>query len=175
MNAESKSMTITLRQEQSADCQAIFELTRTAFLTAPHTSHTEQFIVDALRHSGQLALSLVAVDGDHLVGHVALSPVELSTGASGWYGVGPISVDPGRQRQGIGSLLMRQALNWLQAQHAAGCVLVGDPGYYARFDFFAHPDLIFPGIPAEYFLIQAFGGSIPKATVAFHPAFSAIA
>lgn len=166
-------MSITVRHEHPADIGAIFELTRRAFLTAPHTSGTEQFIVNALRNSGQLALSLVATDGDTLVGHVAFSPVTLSSGESGWYGVGPISVLPDRQRQGIGSRLMRRGMAALQALGASGCVLVGDPAYYARFGFSPCPVLTLPNVPAAYFLVHSFSPSMPAGTVTFSAAFEA--
>ena len=54
-------MSLHLRPEQPSDINAISELTREAFLNAPHTSHTELFIVNALRRSGHLTLSLVAL------------------------------------------------------------------------------------------------------------------
>ena len=68
-------MNYTLRNEAAADIAAIHALTAAAFATAEHSSHTEHFIVDALRARGELAVSLVAeVDGER-VGHVAISPV----------------------------------------------------------------------------------------------------
>lgn len=72
-------MNIIIRREEIADVQAIHELTAAAFLHAPHTDHTEQFIVDALRKSEVLTLSLVAEEGSKLVGHVAISPVSISS------------------------------------------------------------------------------------------------
>jgi putative acetyltransferase len=168
-------MSIRIRDETTLDTPAIAALTEAAFLSAPHTSHTEQHIVNALRRAGQLALSLVADEDGVLVGHVALSPVTTSDGSPHWYGLGPISVLPGRQRRGIGSALMHAALEGLRARGAAGCVLVGDPAYYARFGFRAVPGLAYPGITPEYFLAQAFGPAVPRGKVAFHPAFDAAA
>lgn len=49
-------MNITIRDEQPEDIESIETLTRTAFLNAEHTSHTEQFIVNNLRKSGQLTI-----------------------------------------------------------------------------------------------------------------------
>lgn len=48
----------------------------------------------ALRQTGQLCISLVAELENKLIGHVAISPVQISTGVSGWYGLGPVSVLP---------------------------------------------------------------------------------
>lgn len=65
-------MNITIRDEQPEDIEGIETLTRAAFLNAEHTSHTEQFIVNNLRKSGQLTISLVAVEDDSIIGHVAI-------------------------------------------------------------------------------------------------------
>jgi len=168
-------MTPLIRPEQPADIDAIARLTQAAFLHAAHSSHTEHFIVNALREAGQLTLSLVAVDGEQIVGHVALSPVTLSSGATGWYGLGPISVWPARQGQGIGAALMQAALAALQQQGAAGCVLLGDPGYYARFGFRPRPGLTLPGVPPEYFQALGFTQVMPQGEVSYHAAFEATA
>ena len=70
-------MNIHIRQETPADAQAIEAVTIAAFEHAAHTSHTEQFIVRALRARGQLTVSLVAIEDERLVGHVAVSPVRI--------------------------------------------------------------------------------------------------
>jgi putative acetyltransferase len=162
-----------IRQESPSDAAAIHAVTVAAFLNAPHTANTEQFIVEALRKAGALAISLVAEQGEEVVGHVALSPVTMSDGSTGWYGLGPISVKPELQRKGIGSLLMRAALRLLRERGAAGCVLVGDPSYYSRFGFKPEPNLVLPDVPTEYFQALRFGPSLPHAVVTFHEAFGA--
>ena len=169
-------MPLAVRFESVADAPAIAALTTAAFLDAPHTSHTEQHIVAVLRRAGQLSVSLVAEEADgRIVGHVAVSPVTLSDGSRHWYGLGPISVDPARQSQGIGTRLMHAALAALQARGAAGCVVLGDPAYYGRFGFTAIPGLELPGVPPEYFQALAWRGPSPQATVAYHTAFDATA
>ncbi|GAB3376965.1 GNAT family N-acetyltransferase [Massilia agri] len=112
-------MTFTVRQEQPGDSAAIFELTQLAFSTATHSSRTEQFIVDALRRNGHLALSLVAESEGRLVGHVAISVVTTS-GRDGWYGIGPLSVIPAFQRQGIGSFLLQEGIAIMRERGARG-------------------------------------------------------
>jgi putative acetyltransferase len=168
-------MEIEIRNETAADVAAIEAITISAFLHAPHTSHTEQFIVDTLRKSGQLTVSLVANADGTVVGHVAISPVSISDGATGWYGLGPISVMPEYQGRGIGSRLMREALFVLRERGASGCVLLGEPGYYGRFGFRVDPNLRLPGVPIEYFLAITFGASHPQGTVSYHSAFNASA
>lgn len=127
----------------------------------------------ALRKAGQLAVSLVAEDAGAIVGHVAVSPVTISSGAAGWYGLGPISVAPAQQGRGIGTQLMQQALAALRERGAAGCVVLGDPGYYARFGFRAESSLVLPGVPAEYFQALLLDGVLPAGIVSYHEAFSA--
>ena len=55
-----------------------------------------------------------------LVGHVAISPVSISDGTLGWYGLGPISVIPRLQGKGIGTGLMQCALEKLNQLRAKG-------------------------------------------------------
>ncbi|RJF97578.1 GNAT family N-acetyltransferase [Noviherbaspirillum saxi] len=166
-------MIMIIRREKPSDIAAIEALTAAAFLRAPHTSRTEHFIVNALRKTHQLSVSLVAEEHGVIVGHVAVSPVSLSDGTNGWYGLGPISVAPERQRQGIGTRLMRQALVELKSLDAKGCVLLGEPAYYSRFGFKAEPALVLPGVPPEYFQALGLRGAIPTAAVTYHEAFNA--
>lgn len=166
-------MSISIRKEQSSDVQSIYEVTVAAFLEAPHTDHTEQFIVKALCESGALSISLVAEDGGNIVGHVALSPVTISGSADSWYGLGPISVLPKNQSKGIGSKLMNAAILELKNIKAKGCVLLGDPNYYHRFGFKPREGLVLPGVPPEYFQALLFQGDLPQGIVTFHESFSA--
>mgnify|MGYP002777294532 CR=1 FL=1 len=166
-------MNITIRSEIPSDIADIEALTVAAFLNAPHTSHTEHLIVNALRSSDNLAISLVTeVDGT-IVGHVAVSPVSISDGSLGWYGLGPISVMPDYQRVGIGSQLMRQALATLRDElGASGCVVLGEPEYYGRFGFKPEPSLVLPNVPPEYFQAISFNVPIPIGLVAYHASFN---
>ncbi|HEY0341370.1 MAG TPA: N-acetyltransferase [Steroidobacteraceae bacterium] len=120
-----------------------------------------------------LAISLVVEFEGRVVGHVAVSPVSISDGAPGWFGLGPISVAPEYQRQGVGSRLMRQALRVLRERGAAGCVLLGEPEYYSRFGFRPDPNLVLRNVPAEYFLAISFDSSEPHGVVSYHESFDA--
>jgi len=168
-------MNIQIRNEQNTDIQAIFDLTQKAFNDLEHSSHTEQFIVNALRESKQLTLSLVAEINNQVVGHIAFSPVSISDGTTGWYGLGPVSVLPEFQGKGIGAKLILSGLEALKDLDALGCVLLGDPNYYGRFGFKADARLVLEGVPAEYFQILAFTDDIPSGTVAYDDAFNAVA
>ena len=166
-------MSINIRKENSNDAQSIHEVTVAEFLDAPHTDHTEQFIVRALRVSGALSISLVAEDEGSIVGHVALSPVTISDGTDGWYGLGPISVYPSNQDKGIGSKLMNAAIEELKNIEANGCVLLGDPNYYHRFGFNPREGLMLTDVPLEYFQALVLQGDLPQGIVTYDESFSA--
>ena len=166
-------MSINIRSEIPSDVQAINRVTVAAFLNAPHTNHTEQFIVTALRNAGVLIISLVAEDSVQIVGHVAVSPVTISDGSKEWYGLGPISVLPNEQGKGIGSKLMHEAIAELKKLDANGCVLLGDPEYYHRFGFEQVDGLELSDVPLEYFQALSFQSIYPKGEVSYHSSFSA--
>lgn len=162
-----------IRDETPADIEAIAAVTVAAFQTLAISQHTEQFIIDALRAARALSVSLVAEIGGRVVGHLAFSPVTLSDGTEGWYGLGPVSVLPEYQRQGIGTALIEAGLARLKRMGARGCCLVGHPGYYRRFGFENAPGLLLDGVPPEVFFALSFDGSLPQGSVSFHEAFRA--
>ena len=164
---------MTIRPETKPDIEAITQVTAAAFENHPISKQTEHFIVKALRTAGALTLSLVAEVEGRVIGHIAFSPVKISDGANDWYGLGPISVLPERQRQGVGKALVNEGLSLLRDMDARGCALVGSPDYYRRFGFTNDPELIHEGIPQEVFLVLPFTEAKPKGIVQFHDAFGA--
>nr|WP_180167403.1 N-acetyltransferase [Stenotrophomonas sp. SbOxS2]NYU00508.1 N-acetyltransferase [Stenotrophomonas sp. SbOxS2] len=167
-------MNLAIRSESIDDHVAIHKLTEMAFRDAVHSSHTEHHIVDALRERGELSMSLVAEDAGLLVGHVALSPVSVQDGSQGWFGLGPISVLPQQQGRGVGTALMRAAIEALRRKGARGCVLLGEPAYYGRFGFRAVPGLVLPGVPAAYFQALCLQPPMAQGEVRYSPAFDAV-
>lgn len=162
-----------LRSETPADPPAIRALITQAFAGAEHSSGTEAAIVDALRARGELILSLLAEQDGRLIGHVAFSPVAIDDGTSGWYGLGPVAVAPDRQGAGVGVALIEAGLARLRQAGAGGCVVLGDPGYYARFGFAHDATLRYEGAPAEYFMALTFDGGRPRGAVSYSVAFEA--
>jgi putative acetyltransferase len=162
-----------LRKETVEDLEAITEVTIAAFKNIPISNHTEQFIINALRAAGVLTISLVADINGQVVGHIAFSPVTISDASTDWYGLGPVSVLPAYQKQGIGKALINEGLSLLEEIGGQGCALVGDPNYYKRFGFKNYPELIHEGIPQEVFLILPFTEKIPKGIIVFHEGFKA--
>jgi len=162
-----------IRDETGADIDAIAKVTAAAFKTLEVSNQTEQFIIAALRDAGALAVSLVAELDGRVVGHIAFSPVTMSDGTEGWYGLGPVSVLPELQRQGIGKTLIEEGLSRLKDLKAQGCCLVGHPEYYKQFGFKNVPGLVLEDVPPEVFFALPFTDHIPQGAVTFHEAFKA--
>jgi putative acetyltransferase len=162
-----------IRSETDADVGAITEVTIAAFKTLEISNHTEQFIIAALRIAKALTISLVAEVDGRVIGHIAFSPVTISDGTRNWYGLGPVSVLPEYQRQGIGKALIREGLSRLKDMNAQGCCLVGHPDYYRKFGFKNMPGLVHEGVPQEVFFALSFDGHTPQGTVTFHEGFKA--
>jgi putative acetyltransferase len=162
-----------IRPETSSDRRAITEVTVAAFQMLAISRHTEPFIIEALRAANALTVSLVAELDGRVIGHVAFSPVTISDGTQDWYGLGPVSVFPEHQRNGIGKALIQTGLSRLRSLKARGCCLVGPPDYYKHFGFRRLPGLVLEGVPPEVFLVLTLDGSVPQGTVAFHEGFKA--
>jgi predicted N-acetyltransferase YhbS len=163
---------LEIRSERPTDVAAITHIIAAAFETAPYSSGTEARIVEGLRAAGALTISLVAVVQDEIVGHVAFSPVTIGGVGGDWYGLGPVSVRPDKQSQGIGKLLIRSGLEQLR-NRAAGCVVLGDSLYYRRFGFESDPALTYGGLPSPHFQRIVLDGPSASGDVVYHSAFEA--
>lgn len=167
---------IILRPEAKGDEDTIFALTEAAFRDKLFSDGSEPHIVNRLREDGDLTLSLVAEDADKIVGHIAISPVRISGGPpdndrDGWYGLGPVSVWPDLQGQGIGGALINRVIADLKAQGAKGIILLGSPEYYSRFGFKHEPQLAYPGSPEGYFQALLLDGELPSGVVTYAHGF----
>lgn len=121
-------MTLVIRPEAKADVAAIRDLNEDAF-----GRPDEARLVDRLRANGGVLLSLVAVLGERLVGHILFSPVRIASVEGA--GLGPMAVLPDLQRHGIGSRLLVEGLARLAEQRCPFVVVLGHPRYYPRFGF----------------------------------------
>ncbi|HET6352147.1 MAG TPA: N-acetyltransferase [Coriobacteriia bacterium] len=162
---------VVIRPESPADVDAIRRINVAAFLVHPMSQQTEHLIVDALRESGALEVSLVAHLGESAVGHIAFSKAKVGS-SDGFYLLGPVAVLPDSQHNGIGSALVSAGLEELRMRGAEGCVLVGDPGFYGRFGFRSLPGLEYEGVPGEYVLGLSFGADSPVGEILANEAFS---
>jgi putative acetyltransferase len=118
-----------IRNERPADVAAIYAIHASSFPT-----DGEAKVVDALRVSGRLSVSLVAELNGDVVGHVAFSPVTVADGAVG-VGLGPIAVVERERRKGVGAGLVEEGLAACRLASFGWAVVLGDPAYYARFGF----------------------------------------
>jgi len=161
-----------IRPETTKDIETIEQITIAAFAGKSYSAQIEHLIINRLREVDALSLSLVAELDGKVVGHVAFSVVTIDGEDKKWYGLGPISVLPKLQKQGIGSKLIDEGLMRICEMGARGCVLEGSPEYYQRFGFRSYSELIYEGAPApEYFMAIPFYDEAPNGKVEFHRAF----
>jgi putative acetyltransferase len=162
-----------IRPEVDLDVESIDRITKAAFTGKSYSDQTEHLVIRRLRKAGALSLSLVAEQDGSLIGHIAFSRVTIDGEKTDWFGIGPVSVMPAMQMQGVGSRLVTEGLSAIRAIGACGCVLEGSPEFYGRFGFKNELGLIYDGTDDQkYFLALAFGDSLPKGKVEFHQAFS---
>ena len=166
-----------IRPELRDDADEIHRLVVSAFPT-----EAEAFLVEELRRTGALAVSLVAVDDDtdhRIVGHVAFSPVSTSDGREG-IGLAPVAVAATHRRRGIAQQLIDRGIQQCSDLGFAYAVVLGSPAYYSRFGFEAAAP---HGLRDEYLGGEAFQvrelapGGIPKnaGLVRYAPPFAAFA
>ena len=130
-----------IRAEVEQDRNAVYALNRAAF-----ESDIEADLVDALRLRADPYISLVAEDGGEVIGQIMFSPATLSADPEfRAMALGPMAVKPGRQRQGIGSALVRDGLAACKQLGYQAVFVLGHPQYYPRFGF----------LPASRYLISS--------------------
>ena len=163
-------MSIEIREERPDDRDAVFALNAAAFPT-----DDEAKLVDRLRADAEPLISLVATDGEQIVGHILFSPVSLDDDTS-VMGLAPMAVEPGRQRQGIGSALVTAGLERCSAIGIGVVIVLGHPEYYPRFGF--APASTF-GVRSEYdvpdevfMLLELTPGAAAAGTARYHVAFN---
>jgi putative acetyltransferase len=165
---------VIVREETPNDADAILPIHRAAFPT-----DAEARLVDLLRQRGKATVSLVAVAGGAVVGHVLFSPVTVGATehSSAALGLAPVAILPAHQGRGIGSALIRAGLGACRARGVGFVVVLGDPRYYARFGFEAASE---HGLPNEYgagaeFMVQELRPQVlpvPGGLVRYAPEFA---
>lgn len=123
-----------MRHERPEDQEAVRDVVTRAF-----GGRTVTDLADALRQRLHDAwgCSLVAELDGRVVGHVMLTGARVDAPARlvDVLVLSPLSVDPEHQGQGIGTALVRAALELADAQRAPVVLLEGDPRYYSRLGF----------------------------------------
>jgi len=165
-----------IRPERREDIPGVRHVNQAAFDSA-----AEAGLVDALRQQAEPVVSLVALDEDAVVGHLMFSPVTLLPhGDRQIMGLAPMAVLPGKQRQGIGSALVRTGLDECRRFGFDALVVLGHADYYPRFGFV--PASTF-GLGSEYDVADEVFMALelkPDAlrqragTIRYHPAFALV-
>lgn len=132
-----------IRPEQPADYPAVRQVNLLAFDGEPEAN-----LVEALRRDADPVISLVAEDKGEVVGHIMFSPVSIDGAPPGSVmGLAPMAVAPERQRQGIGTALVRAGIEACRSAACRGIVVLGHPDFYPRFGF--KPASVY-GLKSEY-------------------------
>jgi len=157
-----------VRPERPGERAAVIAVHRVAF--GPRGDVVADLVVDLLTTSPHGALSLVAERRGSLIGHVLLTPalLEAPERRVDVRVLSPLAVAPDARRRGVGSALVRSALERLDDDGVPAVFLEGDPAYYARFGFLAAGPLGFrkpsPRIPDEAFQVARLGSYAPWMT-----------
>jgi putative acetyltransferase len=158
-----------IREEAHRDAEAVYAVVSSAF-----GQPAEAQLVRDLHAAGDAIVALVAEDESGIIAHVLLSRMAAPFPA---LALAPVSVSPGRQRAGIGSALIREALCRAAGDHWAAVFVLGDPNYYGRFGF---STAVASGFSSPYtgdhFMGLALSGTMPTVTgqLRYAPAFSAL-
>lgn len=163
-----------IRAEERDDRQAVHAVNASAFETS-----AEANLVDVLREQARPIISLVAIDGTTVVGHILFSPVRLSDRPEfKIMGLAPMAVTPEHQRKGIGLGLVRAGLEQCRQLGFGAVVVLGHPEYYPRFGFLPSmsfgikceydvPEEVFMALELQPGFLQGSSG-----TIQYHPAFN---
>jgi putative acetyltransferase len=160
-----------IRGETPSDDSEINSLTIRAFEPMAFSDGTEAPIIRSLRQSGDLTLSLVAEEDGEIVGHIAFSPITIDGVHGDWFGLGPIAVEPNRQRSGIGKALIYKGFEALKQRGSVGVALVGSPAIYSRFGFESDGLLTYRDLESRFVQRIVFSGPAPGGEIRFADAF----
>ncbi|MBM3128701.1 MAG: N-acetyltransferase [Chloroflexi bacterium] len=148
---------ISIRKEQIGDEEQIRIVNTRAF-----GQPAEANVVDTLRKNCLAGESLVALDGDKIVGHILFTPAVIEAERKEIVGMGlaPMAVLPEFQRQGIGSKLIRTGLDEMRKTEQPFVIVLGHPEYYPRFGFVraSRYGIVsqYPNVPDDAFMILVY-------------------
>ena len=160
---------MNIRDEDPHDWLAVYQAVSSAFGRS-----AEADLVDRLRKAGDSVLSLVAEECGQIAGHVLLSRMEAPFPA---LALAPVSVIPARQRSGIGSALIKAAIDRARNESWGAIFVLGDRAYYERFGFDRNAAAGFTSPYAgEHFMMLKLSPGLMAATGALRhaPAFAGV-
>ena len=136
---------IKIRRENEKDYDVIYDVVKTAFSKASHCDGNEQDLVNNLRKGSAYIpeLSLVANDNDKIVGYIMFTKINI--GENEEIALAPLAVLPEYQRQGIGSLLVKEGHRIAKELGYNYSVVLGSENYYPKFGY----------VPAKVYGIKA--------------------
>jgi putative acetyltransferase len=170
-------LVVHIRTEAVSDIGAIREVVEAAF-----DRPGEAQLVEALRASGSLVLSAVAVLGSRVVGHVGYSPAQVVSAGRVFpvLALAPMAVQPGFQRRGVGISLIHWSLERCRALGHGAVFVLGDPAYYVRFGFLPALDFgvhcPFPAPPEAFRALELQPGALNGhgGTLKYRPEFDLV-
>jgi putative acetyltransferase len=171
---------VVIRPERDADHAAVAEVIRAAFVRHPDEVVS---LVERIRASEHFipGLALVAEDSSGVIAHVMLSWVGVEGGSRpAILNLTPMAVRPDRQRVGVGTRLVRDALGRAEEAGAPAVMVEGIPAYYPRFGFERASALGFipphPQIPDDAFMVKRLPGYSPDLAgrIVYPAAFNAL-
>jgi putative acetyltransferase len=168
---------IEIHAEEYGDEERIEEVIFKSF-----RNRGEVDLVNRLREEDELKLSLVAVDEEEIIGHVAFSIVtaEFNLMSRTYLGLAPLAVLPEYQKRGVGTKLVRAGLEQLIMMGASGAFVLGSPDYYQRFGFRTAETMGFYceyNVPPGHFmavLLRPNGFAGAGGVVSYHPLFKEV-
>lgn len=136
---------IKIRRENEKDYDVIYDVVKTAFSKASHCDGNEQDLVNNLRKGSAYIpeLSLVATIDEKIVGYIMFTKINI--GGNEEIALAPLAVLPKYQRQGIGTLLIKEGHRIAKELGYNYSVVLGSENYYPKFGY----------IPAKVYGIKA--------------------
>lgn len=136
---------IKIRRENEKDYDVIYDVVKTAFSKASHCDGNEQDLVNNLRKGSAYIpeLSLVATIDEKIVGYIMFTKIDI--GGNEEIALAPLAVLPKYQRQGIGTLLIKEGHRIAKELGYNYSVVLGSENYYPKFGY----------IPAKVYGIKA--------------------
>jgi putative acetyltransferase len=165
---------LRIRAEHPGDERPIHDLLVGAF-----PADQEALLVSRLRENGSLTAAFVGIAQERVIGYIAFSPVTIDAQAVTVKGAGlaPLAVHPEFQRRGIGARLVRAGIAACEQSASAFVVVLGEPGYYARFGFrkasLFGVDNIY-GVDAPFMILELQPGAVKPGLANYGPEFAAL-
>jgi len=133
----------------------------------------EADLIEGLRRERVLTISLVAEVDELICGHVAMSRLKSPSRA---FALAPLAVASARQRQGIGSALVRSAIDAARLDRSEMIFVLGEPAYYERFGFTIEAAAPFPSPYAgpHFMALKLTARAVPVGPVVYADAFDAL-